>query len=404
MTLKVNWKSKRITLGLTGGIAIYKSAALLRRLVNELELDVSVIMTDAAQQFMSPRIFETFSGKAVVTGMFARERVATRHIDLGSDADLVLVCPATANIIAKAAHGIADDILSTVILVAGPKTVFAPAMNSHMYLNPVTQANIGRLEELGYGFIAPESGALACNDDGPGRLADESRILEIVQERLRTGDQLRGKRVVVTAGPTREYLDPVRFISNRSSGKMGYALAVDARRRGADVVLISGPSHEIAPPEVQIVNVESAKEMGQALMEQGKNADYLFMAAAVEDIVPANPRSTKLKKGTLPDSIAITRSTDLVSEYRRSNPDCCIVAFSVEMEDGRQRSLEKLRTKGADYIVWNNPAEPGSAFGTDTNAVLLIAADGQEWQFPLASKRTIAARLIEQILGHRKEA
>jgi len=402
--LQTSWKNKRITLGLTGGIAIYKSAGLLRRLVNDLGLDVSVIMTAAAQKFMTPLIFENFSGKAVVTEMFPRARVGTRHIDLGRDVDLVLVCPATANIVAKAAHGIADDMLSTVILTAGSKTLFALAMNSHMYLNPITQANIHQLQEKGYGFIPPESGDLACHDTGPGRLAGEETILEAVRQRLSWSDRLRGKRVVVTAGPTREYLDSVRFISNRSSGKMGYAIAAEACQQGAEVILISGPSHESAPPDSQLLVVESALEMRQALIEHGKKADYLFMTAAVEDIRPVKQAPTKLKKDELPDSLAITRSPDLVSEFRKLNTTCCIVAFSVEVEDGKRRSLHKMQTKGADYIVWNNPAEPGSAFATDTNAGLLMAADGQEWRLPLASKRRFAAELIEQILTHRRGA
>jgi len=395
-------KTKRITLGLTGGIAIYKSASLLRRLVRDDGIDVTVIMTAAAQKFMTPLIFETFSGKPVVTEMFAREKVYTRHIDLGQDVDMVLVCPATANIVAKAANGIADDMLSTVILSAGAKTVFALAMNSQMYANPITQANLSKLRELGYGIIEPESGELACRELGKGRLAEESVILDYVRQRLMGIAQLNGKRVVVTAGPTREYLDPVRFISNRSSGKMGYALAAEARQQDAEVILISGPSQATVPVGVQLLRVESARQMQQALGDHGKGADYLFMAAAVEDIRPARPSETKIKKTELSKTIAIERSPDLLIDFRKANPDTCVVAFSVEIEDGRRRSIAKMKAKGTDFIVWNDPSIAGAAFEGDTNAVTLIAADSQEWILPLASKRTIARQIIEHVVRHRK--
>jgi len=395
-------KTKRITLGLTGGIAIYKSASLLRRLVRDDGIDVTVIMTAAAQKFMTPLIFETFSGKPVVTEMFAREKVYTRHIDLGQDVDMVLVCPATANIVAKAANGIADDMLSTVILSAGAKTVFALAMNSQMYANPITQANLSKLRELGYGIIEPESGELACRELGKGRLAEESVILDYVRQRLMGIAQLNGKRVVVTAGPTREYLDPVRFISNRSSGKMGYALAAEARQQDAEVILISGPSQATVPVGVQLLRVESARQMQQAMGDHGKGADYLFMAAAVEDIRPARPSETKIKKTELSKTIAIERSPDLLIDFRKANPDTCVVAFSVEIEDGRRRSIAKMKAKGTDFIVWNDPSVAGAAFEGDTNAVTLIAADSQEWLLPLASKRTIARQIIEHVVRHRK--
>jgi len=395
-------KNKRITLGLTGGIAIYKSASLLRRLISDYAADVTVIMTAAAQKFMSPLIFETFSGKPVVTEMFSRDQVYTRHIDLGQDADMVLVCPATANIVAKAASGIADDMLSTVILTAGAKTVFALAMNSKMYANPVTQANIQKLRELDYGFIEPESGELACRDMGKGRLAEELVILDYVRQRFSGVGYLSGKRVVVTAGPTREYLDPVRFISNRSSGKMGYALAAEVRQQGADVVLISGPGTVAIPSGVQFVRVETACEMQQALRDHGRAADYLFMAAAVEDITPVKKTQTKMKKTELPEAIAITRSPDLLLDFRNQNRSACVVAFSVEMEDGHRRSVAKMNAKGADFIVWNDPSVSGAAFEGDTNTVSLIAADGQEWQLPLASKVEIARQIIEHVVTHRR--
>ncbi len=395
-------KNKKITLGLTGGIAVYKSASLLRRLVNDYGADVTVIMTKSAQRFMSPLIFETFSEKPVITEMFSSEKVYTRHIDLGRDVDLVLVAPATANIVAKAAHGIADDMLSTVILTAGNKTVFALAMNTNMYENPITQANIRKLQALGYGFIEPETGDLACKDVGKGRLADEQTIIDFVKRRLNIGSLLAGKQVIVTAGPTREYLDPVRFISNRSSGKMGFALAAEAARQGAIATLISGPSHAVPVPGIQLLKVETAVEMQRVLREHSEQAEYLFMAAAVEDIAPAEFQRTKIRKSNFPESLALKQTPDLLTDFRLLNKDCCIIAFSVESVDGRQRSLAKMTAKGCDFIVWNDPTVKGAAFESDTNEAILFAADGSEWKLAMADKHEIARQIIENVVEHRR--
>jgi len=396
-------KNNKITLGLTGGIAIYKSVSLLRRLIQEYAADVTVIMTAAAQKFMQPLIFETLSGKPVITEMFAREKVFTRHVDLGKDVDLVLISPATANIVAKAAHGIADDMLSTVILAAGNKTVFALAMNEKMYLNPITQENIAKLRKLGYGIIEPETGDLACQEVGIGRLADESVILNYLEQRLHQTRLLQGQKVLVTAGPTREYLDTVRFISNRSSGKMGYALAIAAQREGAEVILISGPTSLSAPLGIKTLPVESAREMQAALLTDAAKADYLFMAAAVEDLVPEQKFSTKLKKSQFPAALQIKAAPDLIQSFRRQNKSCCILGFSVETEEGKARSLEKLKNKGMDFIAWNDPSQVGAGFGAETNILTLFSADGGEWHLPLADKREIARQLIACIVQHRSK-
>lgn len=401
---QVIFRNKKITLGLTGGIAIYKSASLLRRLVNDGGADVTVIMTESAQKFMSPLIFETFSGNPVITEMFSREKVYTRHIDLGKDVDMVLVSPATANIVAKAAYGVADDMLSTVILTAGNKTVFALAMNVNMYENPITQENIKKLKDLGYGFIEPELGDLACNDVGKGRLADEKTIIGYIDQRLNGEHLLQDKDVIVTAGPTREYLDPIRFISNRSSGKMGFALAAEAAMQGANVTLITGPSSETALPGINVIRVESAEEMQKSLFDHTDHADYLFMAAAVEDIAPAAMVTSKIKKSNLPKILQLTQSPDLLCGFRKRNKACCVVAFSVEMTDGRERSIEKMKTKGADYIVWNDPSKAGAGFETDTNEVILFSADGSEWQIPVAAKREVARQIIRQVVDHRRHS
>jgi len=396
-------KNNRITLGLTGGIAIYKSASLLRRLIQDYGSDVTVIMTAAAQKFMQPLIFETLSGKPVITEMFAREKVFTRHIDLGKDADLVLVCPATANIVAKAAHGIADDLLSTVILAAGNKTVFVLAMNEKMYLNPITQENITKLKNLGYGIIEPETGDLACQEVGIGRLAEELVILNYLEQRLNKTRLLQDQRVLVTAGPTREYLDTVRFISNRSSGKMGYALAIAAQREGAEVILISGPTSLSAPFGIKTLPVESAQEMQEVLLANADKADYLFMAAAVEDFVPRQKYSTKLKKSQFPTALQIKVAPDLIQSFRQQNKACCIIGFSVETEEGKARSLEKLRDKGMDFIAWNDPSQADAGFGAETNIMTLFSADGGEWHFPLADKREIARQIIAHVVQHRSK-
>jgi phosphopantothenoylcysteine decarboxylase/phosphopantothenate--cysteine ligase len=396
-------KNNKITLGLTGGIAIYKSVTLLRRLIQDYGADVTVIMTAAAQKFMQPLIFETLSGKPVITEMFAHEKVFTRHIDLGKAVDLVLVSPATANIVAKAAHGIADDMLSTVILTAGNKTVFALAMNEKMYLNPMTQENIAKLKNLGYGFIEPEVGDLACREVGIGRLAEESVILNYLEQRLHGTRLLEGQKVLVTAGPTREYLDTVRFISNRSSGKMGYALAIEAQKEGAEVILISGPTSLSAPKGIKTLPVESAQEMHDALLANADKANYLFMAAAVEDLVPDEKFLTKLKKSQFPATLRIKTAPDLIQSFRQQHRNCCIVGFSVEIEEGKTRSLEKLRAKGMDFIAWNDPSQVGAGFGAETNILTLFAADGEEWHFPLADKREIARQIISCVVQHRSK-
>jgi phosphopantothenoylcysteine decarboxylase/phosphopantothenate--cysteine ligase len=395
-------KTKKIVLGLTGGIAIYKAAGILRRMVRDLQLDVSVIMTKSSQEFMSPLIFETFSQKQVYTDMFSGGMVATRHIELAQSAEVVLVCPATANILAKVAHGIADDLLSTVILAAGNKTVFAPAMNDHMYLNPITQENIRILKAQGYGFIEPKPGELACNSIGPGRLADEQTILDYLESFLNKEPRLKGRRVLVTAGPTREKIDLVRFISNRSSGKMGYALAMQARQEGADVCLISGPTGLSAPSGINVIQVETAQEMASAIQQQAESIEYLFMAAAVEDFVPTEPHMAKIKKSSNPGAIAIQLAPDIVKLFRDLNKTACIVGFSVESQDGKKRSLAKLRDKGLDYIVWNDPTRVGAGFQGDTNEVTLLSKDGQEWFLQLDSKKAIARQIIRIISEHQQ--
>jgi len=399
---KVHCRDKKIVLGLSGGIAIYKSANLLRRLTADEGADVTVVMTDSAQQFMQPLVFETFSGRPVLTDMWTGGFVGARHIDLASESEAILVCPATANIVAKAAHGIADDLLSTIILAAGAKTIFALKMNVDMYENPITQANIHKLQELGYGFVPPEEGELACNSTGKGRLAPEPAILDYLDMRLNKAPKLTGKRVLVTAGPTWESIDAVRYISNRSSGKMGFALARAAAREASRVSLITGPSALESPFGVERIDVESAAEMDRALQDRGQDADLLLMAAAVEDIVPVQ-RQGKLKKSDLPEVLPIDRAPDIVSRFRHQFPKCRIVGFSVEIEDGKARSLAKMKDKGLDFIVWNDPSADGAGFAGDTNEVTVFSSGGDEWQIPKDSKAHIADEIIN-IVSTEEEA
>ena len=394
----MNLKNKKILLGLTGGIAIYKSASLLRRLVHDEGVEIRVVMTKSAQQFMTPLIFETFSKKPVLTDMFSGGMVSTRHIDLANDSDLILICPATADIVAKTANGIADDLLSTIVLAAGNKTIFALAMNVNMYENPITLENIQKLKKLGYGFIEPEEGDLACNNKGKGRLAEERIIIEYLDTWLNGKHLLKGKKVIVTAGPTREYIDPVRFISNRSTGKMGFALAEEAVKEDGNVLLITGPTMLKPPSGVEVIRVESAREMGKVLSENAGEADFLFMSAAVEDFCPANFSENKIKKSEPLKEIPLTLSPDLVSSFRAKNPKACVVGFSVEIEDGKNRSIQKLRSKNMDYIVWNDPSKDDTGFESDTNEVLMFSANGDEWYFKKNSKRKIAEMIIQTVV------
>jgi len=395
------FKNKKIVLGLTGGIAVYKSASLLRRLVNDEGADVTVVMTKSAQQFMSPLIFETFSGKPVLTDMFVGIRIGTRHVDLAMSSDAILIAPATANIVAKAANGIADDFLSTLIVTGGNKTIFALAMNDKMYANPITQANIQKLSELGYGLIEPETGDLACHATGKGRLADESTILDYLDRRLNGSGFLVKKRVIVTAGATREFIDSVRFITNKSTGKMGFALAKEAVKQGADVLLISGATSVPTPADINTIRVESAKLMEKALIENAGSADFLFMAAAVEDFCPAKISDVKIKKNTAPKQIDLNISSDLIVSFRKVNEKACVVGFSVETVAGKSRSAEKMNRKKMDFVVWNDPSKTGVGFASDTNEATMLGRNGKEWFFPKTTKREIAAQIIQTVVENR---
>jgi len=388
-------KNSKILLGITGGIAIYKAAELLRRLTTDYNAEVRVVMTAAAKKFMSPLIFETLSGQKVYSEMFQGEYVGTRHIDLVKEADLIVICPATANIIAKAVHGIGDDLLSTIIMAGWQKTVFAPAMNVKMWENPATQSNLQKISAMGMDYISPDKGLLACNDVGTGKLAAVSEICEFIEMKLNRHRLLANKKVVITAGPTREKIDTVRFISNYSTGKMGLALAKAAYYQGAEVTLITGPVNLDLPDYLNVYKVETAAELLETLENVEVNIDYLYMAAAVEDFVPVDFEDIKIKKSRMPDAIKVKQAPDILSHFRKSHKHTTTVGFSVETNRGKENSLSKMKAKELDYIIWNNPKVAGAAFGHDTNEVTIFANTGEEWHLPKNTKLQIAHQIIK---------
>ncbi len=397
-------KDKSIVLGLTGGIAIYKSASLLRRLTRDLKCDVTVVMTRSAQKFMTPLIFETFSGKEVITDMFTSKNdiVGTRHINIIQRADLVAIIPATANILGKITAGIADDALSTMLLVAEPgKTVIAPAMNKNMYINAVVQRNLQQLRKLKYHIIEPETGELATAEEGwgIGRLPDEKTLIFHLEKAISAQKKspLAHKRILITGGPTREAIDDIRFISNPSTGKMGIALAETAAKAGAFVNYISGPTTIPDPIGCKTQHVVTAKEMKAAVLDLYKDQDIVVMAAAVEDIRPIKATDGKLKKNMIPKSLNLEITDDILLKLGKEKKDQILVGFSVELENELENSMAKIEKKNLDWIVVNNPRNDGSAFATDTNQVTIINKEYKKTTLPLQSKADIAKAIWQAI-------
>ncbi|MDZ7797572.1 MAG: bifunctional phosphopantothenoylcysteine decarboxylase/phosphopantothenate--cysteine ligase CoaBC [Candidatus Marinimicrobia bacterium] len=398
-------RGRSVILGLTGGIAVYKSAPLLRRLTRDHQCNVRVVMTRSAQKFMSPLIFETFSGKEVITDMFHAENeiVGTRHIDLVLEADLFAVIPATANILGKVCGGIADDALSTMLMVSDPrKTVFAPAMNTNMYNNPYVQSNLQKLRDRHYHLIEPETGELATNTEGwgAGRLPDEKALLFYLEKALfdLNPTPLKRKNVLVTGGPTREAIDDIRFISNPSSGKMGIALAESAAKQGANVHYVSGPSALPDPLGSETVHVQSAAEMKKAVLDIYPDQDIVVMAAAVEDIRPRDAQKGKIKKNGIPEKLDLGRTEDILRILGKEKKKQTLVGFSVEMENEIEHSRAKLKEKNLDWIVMNNPQKTTSAFGGDDNRVTVIHRRGESTPLPLLSKEETAGQIWQLIL------
>ncbi len=395
-------QGKTVLLGVTGGIAAYKAAALASALVKQ-HCCVEVIMTAHATEFITPLTFEELTGNRTMVDTFDRNFVhQVEHVSLARRTDLVLVAPATANVCAKLAHGLADDMLTTTVLACKCPKLIAPAMNTNMLENPVTQDNLDILRRYGWEVIQPASGRLACGDVGAGKLPEPEQLLQHVLRRLALPHDLEGKRVLVTAGPTREALDPVRYLTNHSTGKMGYALARMAMLRGAEVTLISGPTAIDPPPFVEVVPVVSAADMFEAVAERSPHADWIFKSAAVADYTPAEYSGDKVKKQAGDMSIPLTRTRDILQylgDHRR--PGQFICGFSMETRDLLENSRAKLEKKHVDMICANNLKVAGAGFGVDTNVITLITAGGAE-ELPLMSKEEAANRILDAAKAHEK--
>ena len=395
-------KGKNIVLGVTGGIACYKAAALASALVKQ-HAQVQVIMTENAAKFVSPITFEQLTGRKALTDTFDRNfQHSVEHIAVADRADFVLIAPATANIIAKLAHGLADDMLSTTVLACRCPKAVAPAMNTNMYENPVTRDNLETLRRYGWEVVEPAVGRLACGAEGKGKLPEPEELLEVCLHAAAHEKDLRGKRVLVTAGPTREPLDPVRYLSNRSSGRMGYAIARAAARRGAEVTLVSGPTSLPRPGYTEIVDVETAQEMFEAVTARAPEADIIIKAAAVADYRPARVADNKIKKADGELSLPLERTRDILGtlgQNKREGQFLC--GFSMETENLLENSRAKLRKKNLDLVAANNVKVAGAGFGVETNVLTLIGPE-RERELPLMSKDAAADALLDEIVKRMK--
>lgn len=391
-------KGKTVVLGVTGGIAAYKSAALTSLLV-KAGAQVQVIMTEHARQFIAPLTFESLTGRRCLTDTFDRNHeYSTEHVELAKEADVVMIAPATANIIAKIAHGMADDMLTTTILACDCPKIVAPAMNTRMYENPVTQDNIRKLEEYGMTIAHPTSGHLACGDIGKGKMLEPEELFQYILMACAFEKDMAGKHVLVTAGATQEALDPVRYITNHSSGKMGYSLAKISALRGAEVVLVSGHTALAAPLFAERVSVTSAEDMFRAVTERSEWADIIIKAAAVADYRPAAVSSEKIKKSDDQMSIGLERTQDILGylgAHKRDGQFLC--GFAMETQDLLENASQKLKKKNADMIVANNLKVTGAGFAGDTNVVTLITENGAEEQ-ELMSKEEVAGVILDKIM------
>ncbi len=396
-------EKKTVVLGVTGGIACYKSAALASKLVQR-GYNVEVVLTKNATEFIGPHTFEALTHNRAMTDTFDRNfQSHVEHVALADRADVLLVAPATANVIAKAAHGIADDMLTTTILACDCPKLIAPAMNTRMYENPVTQDNLEILRNYGWQVIEPASGHLACGAVGKGKMPEPEDLLEAVDHAVRYEKDMQNLRVLVTAGPTREALDPVRYLTNHSTGKMGYAIARAAADRGAEVVLVSGPTALKKPAFAETVDVDSALDMFEAVKDRAGEQDVIIKAAAVADYRPAQQSGQKLKKGEGELTLALERTDDILlwlGEHRQPGQFLC--GFSMETEHVLENSRAKLQKKGLDMIAANSLRQEGAGFGTDTNVLTLITPKGEE-ALPLLSKEEAAHRLLDAILLERKK-
>lgn len=388
-------KGKTVMLGVTGGIAAYKIANLASALV-KLHADVNVIMTQNATNFINPITFESLTGNKCIVDTFDRNfKFKVEHIALAELADVFMVAPASANVIGKIANGIADDMLTTTFMACKKKKILAPAMNTNMYENPIVQDNIRKLKSYGMEIIEPATGYLACGTTGSGKLPDEKILLEYILREVAYEKDLSGKTVLVTAGPTREAIDPVRFISNHSTGKMGYAIARSASLRGARVILVSGPVSIEPPLFSELVPVVSAEDMYNAVMKYKDEADIIIKSAAVADYTPVTASSEKIKKQSDDMCIELRRTKDILKELgqsRRENQFIC--GFAMETKNLIENAVKKLESKNVDMIVANSLKTEGAGFGTDTNVVTLITKDGKT-ELPLMSKTDVAMKILD---------
>jgi phosphopantothenoylcysteine decarboxylase/phosphopantothenate--cysteine ligase len=401
----------KVALGVTGGVAAYKAAELVRRLQQD-KLDVQVVMTRAAQEFITPLTFAALTGQKVITDMFsvagaapANVESAIEHIAVAQRIDLFLIAPATADILGKFAHGIAEDFLTTLYLATKAPVVVAPAMNVNMWEHPATQENLATLRARGVHVVDPDEGYLACGMTGSGRLAATETIAKKVCDVLGLRHDLAGKTVLVTAGPTCEDIDPVRFLTNRSSGKMGYALAEAAHRRGARVILVSGPTDMKVPEGIDWVPVRATEEMRRAVLDRARDADIVIMAAAVADYRPAATHEKKLKRGEGSFTLELEPTPDILAELGHTAPGDrgrVLVGFAAETDRVQENALGKLARKGADMIVANDVTQEGAGFDTETNIVTMYLRDGREIPLPKMTKFDVANRILDQVLKIQK--
>ena len=393
---------KNITIGVTGGIAAFKAAQLVSKLKSG-GAELNVIMTRSAQEFVKPLTFQVLSGNSVRTDLFEALPGSVQHIELATWPDLIVIAPATANVLGKAAAGIGDDLLTTVILAASCPVLFCPAMNVNMYTNAVVQRNMKVLRSLGYEFVEPGTGRLACGTEGRGRLADLDLIIEKIESLLGPGRDMEGLTVMVTAGPTVEHIDPVRYLTNRSSGKMGYAVAGAAVSRGAKTLLISGPTALKPPGGVELISVETASQMYEAVLENYSGVDVVVKAAAVADYRPKEVSGQKIKKQDIPLSLELVRNKDILAELGQRKNKQILVGFAAETSDLEKYSLLKVEGKNLDFLVANDVSQNGAGFGTDTNIVMFVYPGGNIKQMPLMDKKDLAHRILDEVLAVRQK-
>ena len=397
MTQSLPLSDRRIVVAVCGGIAAYKSAELVRCL-RQAGAEVRVVMTEAAQQFITPMTLQTLSGHRVYRDLLDPEaEAAMGHIELARWADLVVIAPATAHTLARLAHGLADDLLSTLCLATRAPLMVAPAMNQQMWAHPATKANVRQLRDRGVELLGPAEGEQACGEWGPGRMVEPEEIVEAVAARFGSRGALDGVKVVVTAGPTREAIDPVRYITNRSSGKMGYAVAAAAVAAGAEVVLVSGPTMLPIPPGVEGIAVESAQEMAAAVTAHMDDCQIFIATAAVADYRPAEVADRKIKKREAQLSLALTRNEDILASVAARPNGPFTVGFAAETEDVERYARAKLEAKGLDMIAANRVGQPGSGFDAEYNALTLIWPGGRA-ELPMADKRVLAQQLMDYVI------